>query len=195
VPLRSVSREERLGARRWDVLVLGSGIHALVCAARLGMAGHRVLVVEETRARDVFPGLREPFFLGGVRDKGVLDAALRELTLPLIERRRIEAESLSLQVVGPELRLDVADASATAHELVAWGLAKPDLAQSLVRALGEAAEAERRAMLDAPVVRIGRRLARGRPGTQGSHVRGLPAEAARPPEPLRAILAAQVRAL
>ncbi len=31
--LRSVSREERLGARRWDVIVLGSGVHAVVCAA------------------------------------------------------------------------------------------------------------------------------------------------------------------
>lgn len=193
--LRSVAREERLGARRWDVIILGSGIHAVVCAARLGMAGHRVLVVEEQRARDVFPGLREPFFLGGARDKGLLDTGLRELTLPLIERRRVETESLSLQIVGPELRLDIADPGITAQELVAWGLAKPEVAQAIVRALVESSEAERRAMLAAPAVRIGRRLARTRPGTQGSHVRGLPAEVARPPEALLPILSAQIRAL
>lgn len=159
------------------------------------MAGHRVLVAEEERARSVFPGLREPFFLAGARDHGLLDTCLRELTLPLIERRRIENEHLSLQVVGPELRLDVADPGITAHELVAWGIAKPDAATAMVRALVEAAEAERRAMIASPAVRIGRRLARSRPGTQGSHVRGLPAEAARPPEAAVSILAAQVRAL
>lgn len=193
--LRSVSRQERLGARRWDALILGSGIHALVAAGRLGMAGHRVLVVEEDRARAVFPGLREPFFLAGTRDQGLLDTCLRELTLPLIERRRIENEHLSLQVVGPELRLDVADPGITARELVTWGIAKPDVATNIVRALVEAAEAERRAMIAAPVVRVGRRLTRNRPGTHGSHVRGLPAEAASPPETVAPILAAQIRAL
>lgn len=192
---RSVSREERLGARRWDVLILGSGIHALVAAARLGMAGHRVLVAEEDRARNVFAGLREPFFLAGMRDQGLLDTCLKELTLPLIERRRIENEHLSLQVIGPDLRLDVADPGITAQELVAWGVAKPDVATGIVRSLVEAAEAERRAMIAAPVVRLGRRLARNRPGTQGSHVRGLPAEAARPPEAVARVLASKVRAL
>jgi len=193
--LRSVSKQERLGARRWDALILGSGIPALVAATRLGMAGHRVLVAEEDRARAVFPGLREPFFLAGARDHGLLDTCLRELTLPLIERRRIENEHLSLQVIAPDLRLDVADPSISAQELVAWGLAKPDAATGIVRALVEAAGAERRAMLAAPVVRMGRRLTRSRPGTQGSHVRGLPAEAARPPEAVTPILAAEVRAL
>jgi hypothetical protein len=193
--LRSVSKSERLGARRWDALVLGSGIASLVTATRLGMAGHRVLVAEEERAVTGFPGLREPFFLAGSRDHGLLDTCLRELTLPLIERRRIENEHLSLQILGPELRLDVADPGITGQELVAWGVAKPEAAQAIVRTLVEAAEAERQAMIAAPVVRIGRRLARSRPGTQGSHVRGLPAEAARPSEDVGPLLAAQVRAL
>ncbi len=39
-------------ARRWDALILGSGIPALVAAARIGAAGQRVLVVEE-EARSV----------------------------------------------------------------------------------------------------------------------------------------------
>jgi hypothetical protein len=193
--LRSVDKAERLGARRWDAILLGSGVSSLVAATRLGMAGHRVLVVEEDKAGGSFAGLREPFFLAGARDRGLLDTCLREMTVPLIERRRIEKEHLSLQIIGPELRLDIADSSTTAHELVAWGLAKPDAAQAIVRSLLEASEAERQAMLTAPVVRIGRRLARTRPGTQGSHVRGLPAEAARPTQELAPILAAQVRAL
>ncbi len=193
--LRTVSREERLGARRWDAVLLGSGIPSLVAAIRLGMAGHRVLVVEEASSPEPFPGFREPFFLAGARDQGVLDAVLREITLPLIERRRIENERLSLQIVGPELRLDVGEPGLTASELVAWGVAKPDQAQAIVRALVEAAEAERQAMLQAPVVRVGRRVARTKPGTHGSHVRGLPAEAARAPEQLAALLGAQIRAL
>lgn len=193
--LRSVSRKERLGARRWDALVLGSGLPALVAATRIGMSGQRVLVLEEERAARGFPGLREPFFLAGARDHGLLDTLLRELTLPLIERRRIENEQLSLQVVGPDLRLDVAEPALSAHELVAWGLAKPETAQAMVRSLLEASEAERQAMLASPVVRVGRRLARTRPGTQGSHVRGLPAEAARPSEEVARVLAAQERAL
>ena len=64
-------------ARRWDVVVVGSGITGLIAAARLGMAGQRVLVVEEAAARDAFPGLREPFYLSGLRKAGVLDEVLR----------------------------------------------------------------------------------------------------------------------
>jgi hypothetical protein len=193
--LRTVSREERLGARRWDVVLLGSGVTSLIAATRLGMAGHRVLVVEEDRAHEAFAALREPFFLAGARDHGLLETLLREITLPLIDRRRIENERLSLQIVGPELRLDVGDPALSAQELVAWGLSKPDVAQAIVRSLAEAAEAERQAMLAAPVVRIGRRLARARPGSQGSHVRGLPAEAARPSAAVAAVLDSQTRAL
>jgi hypothetical protein len=192
--LRSVSRSEGLGARRWDALIVGSGLASLVAASRLGKAGHRVLVVEEASAKAAFPGLREPFFLGGARDGGVIDGCLRELTLPLIERRRIEEQELALQVVSPDLRLDVGELARTARELVAWDVASPDAATAVVRALAEASEAERKVMLGAPVVRIGRRLARGRP-LAPSHVRGLPAEAARPPELLAPILAAGVRAL
>ena len=76
--------------RRWDVVIVGSGLTALVTAARLGMAGQRVLIVEESAARDAFPGLREPFFCAGLRDPGVLASNLRELGVPLIERRRLE---------------------------------------------------------------------------------------------------------
>ncbi len=192
---RTVSQTEGLRARRWDALILGSGVAALVAAARLGMAGHRVLLVEEDRAKICFPGLREPFFLAGAHDRGALDCCLRELTIPLIDRRRIQSHELALQLVGPELRLDVGQPALTAHELLVWDVAKPDEARGLVRALADAAEAERRAMLEAPLVRVGRRIARGRPGLQGSHVRGLPAEAANPTPATGAFLDALVRAL
>ncbi len=64
IPLLDSSEAPR--ARRWDALILGSGIPALVAAARIGRAGQRVLVVEE-EARTKLPAtLREPFFLAGM---------------------------------------------------------------------------------------------------------------------------------
>ena len=193
--LPAVAPGDQTRARRWDAVILGSGISALVCAARLGMAGQRVLVVEEEAASSGFPGLREPFFLAGARDSGLLDHTMRELTLSLIERRRIVPQELSYQVLGPELRLDVGAPDLSAGELVAWGLCKPELAHSLTRALNESSEAERKAMLTASLVRLGRRVGRGRSGAAGSHRRGLPAEVASPDPRLAPILAAQVRAL
>ncbi|MCP4038822.1 MAG: hypothetical protein GY733_17910, partial [bacterium] len=53
----------------------------------------------------------------------------------------------------------------------------------------------RKAMLSSPLVRVGRRLGRARPGVEGSHRRGLPAEAANADPRLAQLLSAQVRAL
>ncbi|HYB13389.1 MAG TPA: hypothetical protein VEG67_07950, partial [Myxococcota bacterium] len=92
----------------------------------------------------------------------------------------------------------VGEAQATAEELVCWGLAKPEEARELVRALLEGAAAERAAMLEASIVRAGglRALARGgntpRPARHG---RGLPIEVATPSPALAPVLDAQVRAL
>jgi len=184
-------------SRRWDAVILGSGISAMVTAARLGMAGQRVLVVEEEATRTAFAGLREPFFLAGFRDSGILDLCLRELTLSLIDRRRIEEEDISYQLVGNDIRADVGSAEQSADELVAWGVCKPDTANALMRSLGEASEAERKAMLASPLVRIGRRIARPRQGfvIEGSHRRGLPAEAANAAPEITRLMNAQVRAL
>ena len=192
--LRTVAPSQGLRARRWDVIVLGSGLAGLVAAARLGIAGQRVLVVEEAGVRGAFPGLREPFFLAGARDGGLLEACLRGLKLPLIDRRRIQAERLAYQLVGPDLRLDVGGPSLSAEELVAWRLADIDSAHALVRAVVEASAAERRFMLEAPLVRIGRRVGLPRPPV-GSHVRGIPAEAAEAPEAVTRLLVAQAQAL
>jgi hypothetical protein len=193
--LPSVESEATVRARRWDALVLGSGIHALVAAIRLGMAGHRVLVIEEERSRDTYPGLREPFFLAGARDGGVLDQTLRTLTLPLIDRRRIVEQEVAYQVIGRDLRADIGRPELTAYELAAWGLAKPEEAQAFVRAVAEAGEAELEALLEAPLVRVGRRVGLGRAVGEGSHVRGLPAEARATDPRLSLFLRAQARAL
>jgi hypothetical protein len=149
-------------ARRWDAVVLGSGIRALVAAARLGMARQRVLVVEEAAtARQPLP-LREPFYLGGARDGGALDVGMRELTLPLIDRRRVRALPLALQAVSAERRVDLAEPDLTADEWVAWGLAKPDEARRAIAGLVAESEAVREAALEAPWVRTGRSLGLGR---------------------------------
>ena len=193
--LTRVTDTTRLRARRWDAIMLGSGISALVAAARLGAAGQRVLVVEEDAARALHPALREPFFLAGSRDGGVLDACIRELSIPLLDRRRLGAERLAYQVTGPGLRLDVGGPDITRDELARWGLCDSDAAAAVVRALAEATEAERKAMLTSPLVRLGRRLGIGRGGAAGSHVRGLPEEVANPGARLQPILDAQVSAL
>jgi hypothetical protein len=193
--LPAVTGAERLRARRWDALVLGSNLTALVAAARLGAAGHRVLVIEEDANRALFPGLREPFFLAGARDGGVMDACLRELSIPLIDQRRVGAERLAYQVISDKFRIDVGSPDITREELTGWGLCDPESAAHLVRKLAEATEAERKVMFSSPLVRIGRRLSIARAGTAGSHVRGLPAEAASPGTELGPVLDAQVTAM
>lgn len=193
--LGRVSDDARLRARRWDVIVLGSGVAGLVAAARLGAANHSVLVVEEDAARAQHPALREPFLLSGLRDQGALNSILRALNIPLIDRRRIQPERLAYQVVSPKWRVDVGAPNVTAAELAAWGLCESEQAHSLLRALAEATEAERRAMLEAEVARTGRRIGLGRAVGSGSHLRGLPAEAARLDGDLKAFFDAQVSAL
>jgi hypothetical protein len=193
--LPAVSNAERFRARRWDVLILGSGLPSLVAAARLGMAGHRVLVVEEDAARALHPAMREPFYLAGSRDQGVLDALVRELKIPLIDQRRIESERLAYQVVSPKFRMDLGGPGVTAHELVAWGFCDRGEAGGLVRSLVEATEAERKVMLTTSVVRLGRRLGLPRITAQGAQVRGLPGEVAQPSDGLGALFDAQVSAL
>jgi hypothetical protein len=189
--------------RRWDAVILGGALPGLIAAVRLGMRGERVLVLEEDAALAGFPGLREPFLMTGGDGGGVLAACLRALGVPLIDRRRLDADTCAYQLVYPGVRLDVGDPVATIEELVAWKVAPPEAAHELVRALVDAAAAEREAMLQAPVVRSTRRLPLGQrrppagpPRPEGvRHPRGLPAAVASAPAGLAALFAAQVRAL
>ena len=196
VEISTLDSSEAPRARRWDALIIGSGISALVAAARIGAAGQRVLVVEEEARTKLPPAAREPFFLAGLRDEGILDACLRQLAVPLIDRRRFANERLAYQIAADPYRLDIGQPIITAEELVTWGLAKPDEAQTLIRRLIEASEIERALLLEAPFVRIGRRGAGNRPVAGiGNHKRGLPGDAATASGPLRPVLGAQVRSL
>jgi hypothetical protein len=193
IPLLDSSEAPR--ARRWDALVLGSGVAALVAAARIGRSGQRVLVVEEEARTRLPPALREPAFLAGLRDEGVLDATLRLLSVPLIDRRRLVPERLAYQIAADPYRLDIGPPPVTADELVTWGLAKPEAAQRLVRHLVEASEIERRRLLDAPIARLGRRLGVSRGSGLGDHKRGLPGEVGAAEGALAQVIAAQTRCL
>ena len=57
--LRSIRVDTRRRARRWDAIVLGTGVASLVTAARLGMHELRVLVVEEPAAAKLHGLLKE----------------------------------------------------------------------------------------------------------------------------------------
>ncbi|MEE8509114.1 MAG: hypothetical protein V3T07_08635, partial [Myxococcota bacterium] len=194
-----------LRVRRWDAIVLGGALPGLVMAVVLMMRGARVLLVEEDTALTGFDGLREPFLLSGASSQGILGVCLREIGIPLIERQAIVSHPTAYQVVLPDARLDVGDPARTIEEIVAWGLAKPEEAQALVRALAHAATAEREAMLQSTVVRMSRRRVRyaprqflgARAGAQISvpRERGLPAEVTDASPRLSAYLAAQIRAL
>lgn len=197
VEISTLDSSEAPRARRWDALILGSGIAALVAAARIGATGQRVLVVEEEARTKLPPAVREPFFLAGLRDEGILDACLRKLAVPLIDRRRLSTERLAYQIAADPYRLDIGQPVVTAEELVTWGLAKPDDAQTLIRRLIESSEIERALLLEAAFVRIGRRgvgVSR-QAAAIGNHKRGLPGDAASAEGPLRQVLEAQIRGL
>jgi hypothetical protein len=189
----TASASTTLRARRWDVIVLGGALPGIVAAARVGRRGLRVLVVEEEAANHAPDCLREPFLLPG--GHGVLDACLRELALPLIDRRRIQSESIAYQVVFPEARLNVGSAVATAEELATWGLEDEDVALELMRSVERAAQAELKALMDAPIVRSGGLRSLVRTAAPPALARGLPEAAAKPTPSLCPFLDAQVRAL
>lgn len=193
--LGRVSDAARLRARRWDAIVLGSGLSGLIAAARLGAAHHSVLVIEEDAARAQHPVLREPFLLSGLRDEGILYHLLRILNIPLIDRRRLQAERLAYQVVSPKWRVDVGASKHMASELKAWGLGEVDGLSSLFKILAEATEAERKAMLESEVVRSGRRIGLGRGLSGGAYLRGLPVEAAHLEGDLKTFFDGQLSAL
>ena len=198
---------ETIRVRRWDAVVLGGALPGLVTAVVLGMRGARVLILEEEAAVSGFAGLREPFLLTGAGNDGVLGTCLREIGIPLIDRRRIVSDPLAYQVVLPDARPEVREPARTIEELVGWGLAKPDEAQALVRALVQAAAAEQDAMFESAVVRssgrrarVVRRSPKQAPGDAidartAPRARGLPAEVAAVAPPLARFLAAQTRVL
>ncbi|MFI5320026.1 MAG: hypothetical protein ACHQ6V_10660 [Myxococcota bacterium] len=171
---RGLPQAAALRARRWDVVMLGGALPGLAAAIRLAMGGLRVLVVEEEVSAKTPDFVREPFFLPGGFGDGIVDACLRSLGIPVIDRRELVASDLAYQVLLPDARIDVGNAHVTGAELVAWALAKPDLAPELMRRLAEAARAEGEALLAADPARAHALRAGKRPALQVA-ARGLPA--------------------
>lgn len=197
--LPAVDPGPQVRVRRWDAVVLGGALPGLVAAARLGMRGKRVLVLEEAAAAQRAACLREPFFFGGIDKHAVLGACLRALKVPLIDQRRIVRDPIAFQVVLPDARVEIGEPALSADEWVAWGLAKPELARTLTGALHEAGLAERDALLEDPIVcvRGTRRTPESplEPAAQTPRQRGLPRALADAPERVQTVLAAWTRAL
>lgn len=197
--LPTVEPASNTRVRRWDAVVVGAALPGLVAAARLGMAGHRVLVLEERAATEQPACLREPFFLGHMERDAVLGACLRALRIPLIDQRRVVPDPLALQVVLPEARLDVGEPALCVDEWVAWGLAKPEPSRALAAGLLEAGLAESEALLADPIVSV--RGTRRSPekiteiAERTKPSRGLPGALADAPERVRTVLGAWLRAL
>jgi hypothetical protein len=183
--LPPIASAESHRVRRWDAVILGGALPGLVAAVRIARGGHRVLLLEEKAAREAPDLLREPFLLTGAGAEDVMGACLRALGVPLIDQRRFATGDIALQVALPSARVDVGRASGTIDELVAWGLSKPDAARRLLLGLAEAAEAERRMMLRAPIVRAGRRMSRS--GLRGAAAQGAAGEAQGLPEMARTL--------
>lgn len=181
-------------ARRWDIVMLGGALPGLAAAIRLGMGGLRVLVIEEEASAKTPDFVREPFFLPGGFGDGIVDACLRSLGIPVIDRRELVASELAYQVLLPDARIDVGNAHVTAEELTAWGLAKPELAQGLLRQLAEAARAEGEALLAADPARA-HALRMGKRAPQQVAARGLPAGMRELAAPLARFFALQTRGL
>lgn len=196
--LARIASAESHRVRRWDVVVLGGALPGLIAAVRLGQRGARVLIVEEAAARDAAARLREPFLMTGAEPDGVLGSCLRTLGIPLIDQRRFTVDDIAVQVVLPDARIEFGRAALTAAELTAWGLAKPESARALVRALEGAAQAERQAMLEGASTRRRRRHgsdASGPSPTAPVFARGWPQEAVDAPDAVRTVLAAICRGL
>jgi phosphoribosylaminoimidazole synthetase len=149
-------------ARRWDVLILGTALPGWFAAARLGSLGLRVLVVEEDAPNRETPLLNEPFFASCLSG-GPLDEALKACGITPVDRRGLDSDPVSYQVLLDEARIDVGHPNATADDLVAYGVAKPDEARALVRELESVGRAQAQALLAGNWVRAGSRRGAGRP--------------------------------
>ncbi len=132
---------------RSDVLVLGGTLGGLVAATYLARTGLRVVLIEESAQTKRPALLREPFLLPGLAPSGSLAKVLRELALPLLEQREFGQDRISLQVVLPDARIDVASADEEfAMELDRFGLAKPDEVVHWLAALAAEADLARHAL-------------------------------------------------
>jgi hypothetical protein len=180
---------------RSDVLVLGSTLGSLVAGSYLARSGLRVVLFEEEVHAKRPPVMREPFLLSGLEPKAPISDVLRELGIPLIERRQLVPDALAYQVILPNgARIDVGGGrAALAADLAAYGVADADTAESWfeeVDALGDAARAQlAQAPRSAPQTGLTSRLV----GPRMEEHRGLPL-LPEPPPGLEALVRAQLQA-
>jgi hypothetical protein len=145
-------------AIRSDVLVLGSTLGSLVAASVLARARLRVLVLEEEAQTKRPPLLREPFALTGLGTGEPIDLFLRELTVPLLERREIKRERVALQVVLPKARIDIGGGrSRVSADMEAYGLCDSRAAGAWLDEADAAGDEERARLLEAelPAASVG----------------------------------------
>lgn len=107
----------------YDLIVLGDDLPGLACAALCARRGLRTLVLahEDRPARYALGPLRLPVAAGVLPGRGAGAAAriIRELGLDHALKRRVRDARTSVQLVGPDARLDLSsDAQAQARELV-----------------------------------------------------------------------------
>lgn len=159
--LPSLDVRETNRVRRWDAVVVGGALPGLVAAARLGMRGAKVLVIEEDSAVAAFAGLNEPFLMTGKAGDSVLGACLSAIGIPLIDRRNLRSEPLAYQVVWPDARINIGDVELTAEEIECWGLAKNPLCRDLLNSLEESAATEGARLLASQLTQTSRHVGLG----------------------------------
>jgi hypothetical protein len=169
-----------LATLRCDVLVLGSSLGALAAGTALARTGMRVVLVEEEVHAKRPALLREPFLLTGLEPGGPVDGLLRELAIPLLERRELAFDPLVAQVVLPEgARLDVGGSrKALAAELWAFGIGDAAEIEAWFEASDAVGDAVRERLRDVPAP-----ATRALPGRLPGLRRDPVLDAAPPPEP------------
>ncbi len=137
---------------RCDVLVLGSSLGALASGTALARTGMRVVLVEEEVHAKRPSLLREPFLLAGLEPGGPVDGLLRELAIPLLERRELIFDPLVAQVILPGgARVDVGGTrQALAAELAAFDIADAATAEGWLEASDSTGDSLRERLRDVP---------------------------------------------
>lgn len=149
-----------------DVVVIGSGLGALVAATYAARSGLRVVLVEEEGQEKRPPILREPFLVASGDPTDPIELMMKELGLSPVERRYLRSSAPAVQVVLAEARVDLGGGrEACAAELDIHGLAPRAAARSWLKAvesLGDAARLSLRQDRWSPLLtRLSLRLLKG----------------------------------
>lgn len=154
---------------RFDALILGSTLGAVVAGAYLARAGLRVALFEESVHQQRPPLLREPFLLTGLEPGGPLDRVLVELGVGFHERHWIQKEPIALQLLLEEARLDFGEGKASlARDLELHELCGFEEALQWLHGLEQRGASQRSALAKGGPIRREAGWARIRPGLSGT---------------------------